>query len=48
MAPVRAPTLEKLSPWHAFTVADCGPFAIAFATSLAFGQEIFEFLQDKL
>lgn len=27
---------------------DCGSFAIAFATSLAFGQEIFEFQQDKL
>ena len=26
----------------------CGPFAITFATSLAFGQEIFEFQQDKL
>lgn len=29
-------------------LTDCGPFATAFATSLAFGQEIFEFQQDKL
>ena len=29
-------------------IVDCGPFAIAFATSLAFGKEICEFQQDKL
>ena len=29
-------------------LVDCGPFAIAFATSLAFGKEICEFQQDKL
>ena len=29
-------------------VVDCGLFAIAFATSLAFGQDKFKFLQEKL
>ena len=29
-------------------VVDCGPFAVAFATSLAFGQDVFEFQQQGL
>ena len=29
-------------------LTDCGLFAVAFATSLAFGQDVFEFQQDKL
>ena len=29
-------------------LTNCGLFAIAFATSLAFGQEIYEFQQDQL
>ena len=29
-------------------LTDYGLFAVAFATSLAFGQDVFEFQQDKL
>ena len=29
-------------------LTDCGLFTVAFATSLAFGQDVFEFQQDKL